>query len=418
MNKLLSPFPDRHRERGYVSCATGNIYRNGAWVDDPALLNEFVNGRAAGLAPDIVAEIYPPYCYERPLPRLFGDRQDLLDHVLDIARTTVASASRGAGSVLAKASNACISRSVLYLLLERETRVVYETYRPGDRSLTPLLPDPELRAVDRRFARDPRKAYLWIDSLGSANYGHWLVDDLARLQAITEVKRSTGAEQVCVVMLDVGERHNQVHRECLAAFGTARGLGQPEALFLHPTEKAFFEEVHFVTPVARHPVLKSPEAMAWVGDTAFTDALSDREAAALPRRIFVKRGFTGNRDLSNQAKIGALLAEEGFVAIDTGAMPFLMQANIFRRAEIVIGCMGAAMTNMIFSRPGTPSGYLAPEGWVETFYWDLAAIRGHRYAVCFGKTAAPELPAWRRNYTVSPDAVRQMLRYLREDGGA
>ena len=170
-----------------------------------------------------------------------------------------------------------------------------------------------------------------------------------------------------------------------------------------------------MTPVTQHPVLKSPDAMNWVGDGVFGDPPSAGELAGLPTRIFVERGVTGRRDLINQAEIAALLAEQGFVAIATAEMPFPMQASLFRNAEVVVGCMGASMTNMIFSRPGTLSGYLAPEGWVETFYWDLAAIRGHRYAVCFGATGDQNLPPWQRNYRVNPETVREMLRHLRQD---
>ena len=415
MTALLSPLAEGQRSMSYVACAKGNIYRNGAWIDDPALLNEFFNGRASTLGPDIVAELYPPYHYERPLPRLFGGRQDLLDHVMTVARNTAGSARCGAGSVLARAADVCVNRSVLYMLTEHETRVVYETHRLIDRNLIPLLADADLRAVDSRFDRDARKLYLWIGSVGSMNYGHWLVDDLARVRAIEAIRRTGEARQVCIVMPDVGQRHNQVYLESLAALCKARGLGEPEVLFIRPDEKAFFEELHFVTPVTQHPVLKSPDAMNWVGDGVFGDALSAEDEARLPARIFVERGVTGNRDLINQAEIGALLRSQGFIGIDTSQMPFQLQANMFRNAEIVIGCMGAAMTNMIFSRPGTLTGYLAPEGWVETFYWDLAAIRGHRYAVCFGSTGDQDLPPWQRNYRVNPASVEEMVRHLRQD---
>ncbi len=399
----------------YVACATGNIYRNGSWIDDPVLLNEFFNGRASTLGPEIVAEIYPPFHYERPLPRLSGGRQDLLDHVMSVARNTIGSATCGAGSVLARAPNVCINRSVLYMLTERETRVVYETHRLIDRSLIPLLADAELRGVDSHHGADAQKIYLWIGSVGSRNYGHWLVDDLARVRAIEEIRRSINPQRICIVMSDVGERHNQVHLESLAALCKARGLGEFEALFIRSDEKAFFEDLCFVTPITQHPVLKSPDAIHWVADGVFGYPPSAEDRAMWPPRIFVQRGMTGNRDLINQAEIGALLDQHGFVTIDTSQMSFLLQASMFRNAEVVVGCMGAAMTNLIFSRPGTLSGYLAPEGWVETFYWDLAAIRGHRYAVCFGDTGAQNLSPWQRNYRVNPASVLEMLRYLRQD---
>ena len=44
----------------YVSCARSNIYRNGSWFDDALLLNEFTDGGAADLSPEIVSELFPP----------------------------------------------------------------------------------------------------------------------------------------------------------------------------------------------------------------------------------------------------------------------------------------------------------------------------------------------------------------------
>ena len=357
----------------------------------------------------------PPSGAPPPRPGRAGARQDLRDHVATVARDTAASARRGAGSVLARAATVCIPHSVLYMLAERDTRVVYETHRIIERALVPLLKDADVRAVDRRHGRGDGKVYLWIGSVGSRNYGHWLVDDLGKLQAINEIRRSIGPCEICIVMYDVGHRHNQVHLESLAALCRVRNLGEPEILFIGWDEKAFFEDLWFVTPVTQHPVLKSPEAMNWVGDGVLGDEPSAGGVAGLPTRIFIERGMTGSRDLINQAEIAALLGEHGFVGIDTSEMPFLLQARIFRNAEIIIGCMGASMTNMIFSRPGTPSGYLAPEGWIETFYWDLAAIRGHRYAVCFGDTGSQDLPPSQRNYTVSPTVVREMLWYLQQE---
>jgi hypothetical protein len=42
------------------------------------------------------------------------------------------------------------------------------------------------------------------------------------------------------------------------------------------------------------------------------------------------------------------------------------------------------MTNTLFSAVGTKLLYLCPSGWIEPFYWDLAAMCGHDYGVFYG----------------------------------
>ena len=45
--------------------------------------------------------------------------------------------------------------------------------------------------------------------------------------------------------------------------------------------------------------------------------------------------------------------------------------------------MGAGMCNSMFSPPGTKLNYIAPNGWEETFFWNLANQLGHEYHVYY-----------------------------------
>ena len=71
--------------------------------------------------------------------------------------------------------------------------------------------------------------------------------------------------------------------------------------------------------------------------------------------------------------------------------------------------MGAAMTNCLFAGPGAATLYLGPEGWIEPFYWDVAAVRGHRYMACYGPVQDPAVPAHLNSYTIDLAALERML---------
>ena len=322
--------------------------------------------------------------------------------------------------MLARAETACVSRTVVYLLDRNKPRAVYETHRPNDRHVAPLRADDEFRMVDRYFKADPAKAYLWIGSVGSVNYGHWLVDDLPRLKALRELRHRRPDAALIVVTVRTGAAHDQVHLDTCNLVSNADHLGPVQVIAVELEAKVFFEELFFVTPVSNHPISKSPEALAYVAHNALSIPLPEEDAERLPSRIFVKRAVSGSRDLLNQSEVEGFLGQSGFVSLDTATMPFMLQAGLFRNAELVIGCMGASMTNSVFSKAGTGVGYLAPNGWIEPFYWDLAAVRGHRYAACYGETAAGSEVPWKANYHISLRNLGQMLDTLdtaRRSGG-
>ena len=76
--------------------------------------------------------------------------------------------------------------------------------------------------------------------------------------------------------------------------------------------------------------------------------------------------------------------------------------------------MGAAMAGSLFCREGTRIVHLAPDTFLDPFYLDLAATRGHAYAVCYGTALHPEHPA-HSDYAVALDRLEAALAWLDED---
>lgn len=402
----------------YVSCAPATLYRDGGWYDDPALLDALRRDDAAAHAPEPVAEIFPPCRYERGLPALLGGSDPERAQVAAVARQTEADFTTTPAVLLARATDCCISRSVLYMLRDDQVRVLHETHRPNDRALAGLRNNDEIRLVDEYRRFDPYVAYLWIGSAGSADYAHWLVDDLPRLAALSELRRVRPYAKLVLVTPDCGPVQNAIHAQSAGAIAVSLGIDDVALLGVDREARIFFQELYLVTPVTHHPVLKSPDAMRFVAERlphapGLPDASARREPP--PGRLFVPRRWTGARDLANQAEIAALLAGHGFVTVDVADMPVLDQARLFSGAAMVIGCMGPSMANTLFCAPGARIGCLAPQGWVETFFWDLAAARGQRYAACYGLTTPNNAPPWERNYRVNPADVEKLLQALSHD---
>jgi capsular polysaccharide biosynthesis protein len=90
-------------------------------------------------------------------------------------------------------------------------------------------------------------------------------------------------------------------------------------------------------------------------------------------------------------------------------MSFGQQVETFACAEIIVGVMGAAMTNMIFSPVGDRTIHLAPDKWAETFYWDLCCTLGHSYTVLYGD-ALPASAANGADFTIDCGKLEDLIK--------
>lgn len=71
------------------------------------------------------------------------------------------------------------------------------------------------------------------------------------------------------------------------------------------------------------------------------------------RKIYARRGQR-YRGLRNESEVEDYLVEKGFQVVSTEHLSVRSQINVFRDAEVVICPTGAAVTNILWCRPGTP----------------------------------------------------------------
>lgn len=93
-------------------------------------------------------------------------------------------------------------------------------------------------------------------------------------------------------------------------------------------------------------------------------------------RLYVDRGGAGNRAIPNEAALAAALAAEGFCVVRPERMPVAEQIDLFRAAAMVVGPLGAGMTNIGFCRPGTLVYELVPDHHANPCFLAMA-MRGH-----------------------------------------
>lgn len=393
----------------YVSSSAAEIYRAGGFYDLTTLREEWANKPLAGIR--TLSELFPPFSYERKLPsRVVADERfcaELLTRYHDINQAY----NTGAASVLVELSNSILARNVIYINQDGERHILHETHRPPDRADSPLL---DSNASISAYPVDANSLYLFVGSVGSFNYGHWLIDDMARLQAFHALQKEFPKQRIVVLLPSycslrkrtLLDRWNRTRLAAVRNF--LKGTRHFEVEFADASRAYSFERLFYATPISYHPVLKSPDALALLVES-FTRPPGFFRWHKPVRRLFVLRRGMRGRVLKNTDALRDLAEKQGFTAIDPESMSIAQQAATFMAAEVVAGVMGAAMTNTLFCRPGTRVIHLAPTGWTEPFYWDLAALRNHLYFACYGPTLPTVGPAHMTTFEMPESIFSRLL---------
>ena len=239
-----------------------------------------------------------------------------------------------------------------------------------------------------------RTVHLW--QMWAENYGHWLVECMPRLHVAARAGLLENAK-VTVQAIPAMER---VYRDSLAVLG----IGEARIVWLNARE-VVFEDLVYPTPITRQPVEKSPLVI----EAAL--ALRDRigpPAEPLPERIYVSRNRSGRRRLANEAEVIALLRERGYAVVHPETEPFARQVQIFAAARLVVGGMGAALSNLAFSPAGVRCLMLTNQDMLDDFFLDLVGLKDGAYVSIHGTSLSPEL-GMQSDYTIALDTLRETL---------
>ena len=151
------------------------------------------------------------------------------------------------------------------------------------------------------------------------------------------------------------------------------------------------------------------ETREWLPVTrAEADELSERLSAyhqldapgPTDRRLFVSRGGARLRRLKNEEELRPELTRSGFEWFTPRADDHRSQIEAFRSARVIVTVHGAALTNLLFCRPGTVVVELFPSNHIKSTYCWLAMRLGLRYRPVIGSAGD-----YLQGFTVDVDEV-------------
>ncbi len=379
------------------------LYGSGGYYDSVLRPDEIDSVDGAGdNAVRYLSEVFPGGSYARATPAILSADEAFLEKVTSLFKYINENFGYCAPSLALRFSHGITHDSVVYLSAANGLSVFYPTYRDNDRPFVRLL---DLDQVDISTHKDinnnRRRRYFYLSSAGSFNYGHWLVDDLPRIRWLLLDPQPT------TILLQSFPGMDEIRAQSLNFLlaGTSMKL-----VFLNSDEIARCSELTYVTPVSFHPYLKNVAALTYLRQAVRSKLPATQ---AMGKRLFVRRRSDRGRQILNQAEVEALVVRFGFSIIDPEDYGFAGQANIFAKAKFIVGTMCAAMCNTAFSEAGAQLLYLAPNDWVEPFYWDLASVMGHSYVAIHGERAnaneAPHLDDFHIDLETLKSALEAMV---------
>ena len=240
------------------------------------------------------------------------------------------------------------------------------------------------------------EAGVLAESRGARNYGHFILEMLPRAW----FARSELDCRWPAIIQGHGSPVEHVSREALRSIGFA-----PDEILSVGRDPVFVRELIFIDGLAAHPLYLSPLALRCF------DEIAERMPAGPTGKVYASRGSGSPRDFADEPAVAAALTAAGFAAVATGGMRFEAQVALFREAEHVVGVTGAALTNLLFCRPGTQVTVFSPTSASEVLFWLIAELRGLRYREVRCEEVGPqrgELP-WDRALAIAPQEVLRLI---------
>lgn len=200
------------------------------------------------------------------------------------------------------------------------------------------------------------------------NYGHWLLDGLARWVLLQD--RSSESVAIDNFLIPAGQ---PAFRESLQVLGIT-----DEQIVELPLHKAL--EFERLVCIARPRGYSSNVTPGWLIDgyrERFAPYMIPAERAS--RRLYISRRDAAARKFRHEEALSAHLVERGFEIVELSKLGLREKAELFSQASDVVGLTGAGMTSLMFCSPGTRVVEIYPSNFVCYLFATISFALGHEH---------------------------------------
>lgn len=211
---------------------------------------------------------------------------------------------------------------------------------------------------------------LLADTDGAQCYYHWMVDAMPKLGVVERA----GIPLADVDHFLIRKLATGFQRETLARAGVT-----PERVVESDRyPRLCCERLILVRMVNGINMQMNRFVPAWLRQLIPTTAAAPDATPAERLRLYIGRPKGVRRGISNEDELRPVLERAGFEIRVMEGMTVAEQAALLARADALVSPHGAALTNMVFCRPGIDVVEIYGRH-VYPFYYGLAQLCQHRY---------------------------------------
>ena len=210
-----------------------------------------------------------------------------------------------------------------------------------------------VKSLDHKKARHI-KSGIMIAALYSYNYFHAVLDNLIRLLAVEECQIPEDAAFIVDAVIYKYDSLKKIF-EVLTANSKREVVLIERRELLHVDHLFYINHVNeFVIKIENWKLGRYDD---YVFDWQYMQLLRDRlltlkkPGVNFGSHIFISRKNIPRRQF-NEAELMTRLVEHGFVSVSPEELTLEEQIALFNDANVIIGSSGAAMTNLLFCKPG------------------------------------------------------------------
>ena len=337
--------------------------------------------------------VFPAETYSRSRPLII----DAPEGVRQSVQRNLGSVNAPAGMV-ARISNAVVLKRGV--LVDKQHRVIKDSLinlHNAARFSDEVAPHYDAACKDPSAIQQlPDGAYVMLKQTWDGNFGHWLIESLPRIEM---VRREFGVSGLTFIVSDNTGPLRKVYLDTLAMFG----VGASQVLHLSDVTRRI-ADVIYPSPMTVQPWVKSPQVIR------ILEALQRHASDESPRpeKLFVSRNGWSQRRLLNEDAVVEMLNARGYLMIQPETLDIAQQIALFSQARLVIGSLGAALSNIVFGPRGVKLLALTTEHMGDDFFWDLAALKDGYYTSLHG-TASEHSKGMQSDFTIDVDKLGQLL---------
>lgn len=371
----------------YLSIAPKAIYSGIEWTDEELSIDDVTYSDLERKHVEIIREFSLSECTLDPEPLTIRVQTEKFGTRMREVHEYFSGLNRGISKKGFRATQALIkdfyvSKNQIIIKSGDEIFGIYELNRSNERY---LFGDEYFSSIDWSKIIDlpiTQNALIMV-SAGSPNWGHYLVDELPRIAMFIGGKTSDEEVNIYLTSYSHLSKNFDVNRmEIVKILFPTRTI---HFHFLDQNQVSYFHVANFYSPITFHPFYKNGVLTRL--PRSLLDAKTEISTNKPTNKIFCfRRAGSRSTSESDLADLQEIFEPLGFLFYCPEENSVEHQVKTFSDAKFIMGYMGAGMCNSIFTPSGSTVVYIAPNGWEETFFWNLANRLGHGYHVYYSQT--------------------------------